>query len=234
MTLTRDAGEEDRSTTVRVLTDRTHGTNGPKGADGPNRVEGIPTRGRPVAVVLVTVLILVTFSCLLLGAGQGWLDQRSGADNGVVGGSLLAGFVLQAIGIIVGVAGLGWALYHRVFSTAVRSSIRPADLGASTPEDPWMLGMIRSGVPLPDRLGRRFAIAVASKHRHIILGISPLVAGMTLTNLGAGITSEHPFVLGLALVTTLLVCVAWVSIAADYRRAGVFLQRGGDPAPASK
>lgn len=218
MALTTDAAGDDRFPSARARAEE---------------ADQISARAGRKAELLVAAVILVTFGSLVVGAGFGWSNQRVAAGDIPMGAPLLTGYILQAIGIVVGVSGLGWALYHRQFPAHARSSILFPDRHQDVRDHPQVhqriLEHIRTGDPVPDPRSRRSAITIASQHRRVMLCLTPLITGMTLIDLGAGITSQHPFVLALALATAVLLGVAFVNGAAHYRRAGVFLERCAAP-----
>jgi hypothetical protein len=136
---------------------------------------------------------------------------------------LIAASIFLLIGLVVGVVGFVWAVRTRRYITrwrAVASAL-------SVRERRWVTKHIRSATPVEDEGKRLVVLAIAAQNRRATVGVLPLYFSTTMFALSVGISSPWIAVAWVELIGVLGLLLAFVFVARDYRRAGVYLARFG-------
>jgi hypothetical protein len=191
--------------------------------------ERMPRRRRIVwlwisALFIVSLLLGIVLSAILprptdaaMSDDEGWTAR------------LIAAAVFQAMALVVGVAGVVWAVRTRRFITRWRAVASPLNLR----ERKWVITQIRSAAPVDDERKRLVVLAVAAQNRRATLGVVPLYCGMTLLAVSVGLSSRWEAIVWIELAVVLSFLVVFLFLARDYRRAGVYLDTfGGQSADA--
>ncbi|MGY4857674.1 hypothetical protein [Cryobacterium sp. AP23] len=186
--------------------------------------ERMPRRRR---IVLLWISVFFVGSLLLGVVLTAVLPPLDTSEAEVEGWSprVIAGYLFQGAGVLIGVVGFVWAIRTDRYITRWRAVASPL----RARERKWVQKQIRTGAPIDDEQKMSVVLAIAAQNRSATLGVLPIFACSTLIAVGVGLSSPWDLIAWVELVVVLAFIVLFALLARDYRRAGVYLDTfGGD------
>jgi len=181
----------------------------------------LPGRRRRLFTLLLAILVIGWIS----GAALAFLlpqptSASSDTETGAFTGKQVVGYVLAAVGFVIGIVSFIWMKRTGRYITRWRQAISPLNRR----ERKWVIKQLRGKIT-PDPSKMDILLTIAKQSRATTEGVIPLWAAPALMTVGLAIASDVDMLRWLHLLTAGLLTMAAVLMAVEYRRWGTFIDK---------